>query len=316
MSGLLTRVFSTVFIINFLASTIRFAVPILLPALGEIFTEKSGVLNIGLEAQMLTGALAGFIGGYYSGNNWIGLLTGMLGGVLISLLFAFLTITLRADQVVVGITLNIFALGLTTFIYRVMFGVSIVPPHVDPMTEVNVPVLSTLPFIGPILFQQKLLVYITFLIVPLASFFLFRTKIGLNIRSVGEYPLAAETVGINVQRIRYLCIMLSGVGAGLGGAFLSVGQLARFTDNMTAGRGFIALAIVIFGQWNPYRAALASLIFGAANALQLSLQAVGLRFPSQFLLMMPYLVTIFAMVTVARRASSPSALAQPYVKEE
>ncbi|MGQ9599344.1 MAG: ABC transporter permease [Anaerolineae bacterium] len=312
---MLETVFSQLFLITFLTSTIRMAAPILLSALGEIYAEKSGSLNISLEAQMLTAALAGFIGAYYTQNNWLGLLVGMLAGIAISLLFALLTVTLRADQIVVGITLNLFALGLTTFIYRVLFGVAVIPPHVEPMTEVHIPVLSNLPFIGPIFFQQKAVVYLTFLLVPVAHWFLFHTTLGLKIRSVGEYPLAAETVGINVVRTRYLCILLSGLGAGLGGAFLSVGQLARFTDNMTAGRGFIALAIVIFGQWKPYRAALAALIFAAADALQLSLQAVGVQIPSQFLLMLPYGVTILAMIFVARRATAPAALAQPYVKE-
>jgi len=264
---MLEKVLSTLFIVNFLASTIRVAAPILFLVLGEIYAEKSGVLNIALEAQMLTGALVGFIGAYYTHNNWLGLLIGIVGGSLISLLFAFLTVTLRADQIVVGITLNIFALGLTTFIYRVLFGVAIIPPHVEPMPEITLPVLSALPFVGPILFQQKALVYLAFLVVPIAYF------------------------------------------------VLSIGQLSRFTDNMAAGRGFIALAIVIFGQWNPYRAALAALIFGAADALQLSLQAVGLQIPSQFLLMLPYAVTVIAMIVVARRAIAPASLAQPYVKE-
>ena len=311
----LERVLSAVFLINLFASTIRIATPILLPALGEIFAEKSGILNIGLEAQMLAGALTGFIGAYYLGNSWLGLIVGTLGGVLISLLFAFLTINLHADQVVVGITLNIFALGLTTFIYRVFFGVSIIPPSVEPMTEVQIPVLSSLPVLGPIFFQQKPIVYLAFLLVPIASYFLYRTLWGLNLRSVGEYPLASETMGINVVRTRYIGVMLSGVGAGLGGAFLAIAQLARFTDNMAAGRGFIALAIVIFGQWKPKRAMLAALIFGFADALQLSLQAVGFQIPEEFLRMTPYAVTIIALMIVARKASSPAALASPYFKE-
>ncbi len=309
-------ILSAAFLINLFASTIRIAAPILLTALGEIFTEKSGILNIGLEAQMLTGALVGFIGAYYTGNNWVGLLIGTVGGVLISLIFALLTISLRADQIVVGITLNIFALGITTFIYRALFGVAIIPPSVQPMSEVNIPILSNLPVVGAIFFRQKIFVYLVFLLVPLAHFMLYRTSIGLNIRATGEYPLAAETMGINVLRTRYICVMLSGIGAGLGGAFLAIGQLARFTDNMAAGRGFIALAIVIFGQWKPYGAAAAALIFGFADAIQLSLQAIGLQVPEEFLRMIPYVVTILAMMIVARRALSPAALGSPYVKEE
>lgn len=309
------RVLTGAFIINLLASTIRIASPILLTSLGEIFSEKSGVLNIGLEAQMLMGALAGFAGAYYTGNNWLGLLIGITGGVLVSLLFAFLTVTLRTNQIVVGITMNIFILGLTTFIYRILFGVAFIPPTVKPMQEIHIPGISTIAFVGPIFFQQKILVYIIFLLVPIAYFMLNRTTTGLKIRAVGEHPLAAETMGIHVRLTRYLCIMLSGVGAGLSGAFLAIGQLARFSDNMTAGRGFIALAIVIFGQWKPYRAAIAALIFGFSDALQLSLQAVGLRIPEEFLRMTPYIVTIIAMMVVAGQKSTPAALATPYVKE-
>jgi general nucleoside transport system permease protein len=312
---MLERAVSAMFIINFLAATIRVAVPILLPALGEIYAEKSGVLNIALEAQMLMGALAGFMGAYYTANDWIGLLVGVVGGVLISAIFALITVGLKGDQIVVGITLNILTIGLTTFIYRAMFGVSVIPPNIEPMPELNIPVLSALPFLGPILFQQKAVVYLAFLLVPVAYWVLFRSKVGLNIRAVGEHPLAAETMGIKVTRTRFLCVLLTGAMAGLGGAFLSVGQLSRFTDDMAAGRGFIALAIVIFGQWNPFRATVAALIFGAADALQLSLQAIGFQIPSQFLLMLPYVVTVISMVVVARRAVSPAALAQPYAKE-
>ena len=310
-----TSLLTAAFLINLFTTMIRMAAPVLMTALGEIFTEKSGVLNIGLEAQMLTGALAGFIGAYFTGNNWLGMLIGMLGGVLMSALFAVLTISLRADQIVVGITLNIFALGLTTFVYRVLFGVAIIPPSVQPMPEVAIPFLSELPVIGSILFSQKFFVYLAFLLVPLAHFILFKTHVGLNIRSVGEYPLAAETMGINVIRTRYICVMLSGVSAGLSGAYLAIGQLARFTDNMAAGRGFIALAIVIFGQWKPYLAAVAALIFGFADAMQLSLSAVGFQVPEQFLRMTPYVVTVFSMMVVAWRALSPAALASPYTKE-
>lgn len=311
----LARILSAAFLVNLFASTIRISAPILLTALGEIFTEKSGILNIGLEAQMLAGALAGFIVAYHTGNNWLGLLVGMLGGMLMSLLFALLTISLKADQIVVGITLNIFALGLTTFIYRILFGVSVIPPSIQPMAEMSIPFLSDIPYLGPILFRQKLVVYLAFALIPFAHYFLFHTATGLKIRSVGEYPLAAETMGINVLLTRYACVILSGLGAGLGGAFLAVGQLARFADNMAAGRGFIALAIVIFGQWKPYWAAAAALVFGLAEALQLSLQAVGLQVPEEFLRMTPYLVTVLSMMIVSRRALSPAALAAPYTKE-
>ena len=311
----LERILTLTFIVNLLAAAIRSAAPILLSALGEIYTEKSGVCNIGVEGQILCGALTGFLAAYFTGSNVFGFFIGMLGGMLMSLLFAFLTVTLNADQIVVGVTVNIFAAGLTSFVYRVIFGVTIFPPSVKPMKEIFISGLSDIPVIGPVLFQQKPYVYLVFLFVPFLSYLLFRTTVGLKIRSVGENPLAAETVGIRVRLIRYCCILFGGACSGLTGAILSVAQLTRFMDNMAGGRGFIALTIVIFGQHNPTKAAIAALIFGFTDSLQTSLQAVGLKFPEQFLRMTPYLVTILAMVMVSKSVSGPAALSKPYYKE-
>jgi simple sugar transport system permease protein len=311
----LDRILTLTFIVNLLAATIRSAAPILLSALGEIYTEKSGVCNIGVEGQILCGALTGFLAAYFTGSNLFGFVMGMAGGLLMSLLFAFLTVTLNADQIVVGVTVNIFAAGLTSFIYRVIFGVTIFPPATKPMKEIFIKGLSDIPIIGQVFFQQKPYVYFVFLLVPFLSYLLFKTTVGLKIRSVGENPLAAETVGIPVRLIRYCCILFGGACAGLTGAFLSIAQLTRFMDNMAGGRGFIALAIVIFGQYNPTKAAAAALIFGFADSLQTCLQAVGLKFPEQFLRMAPYLVTILAMVLVSKSVSGPASLSKPYYKE-
>ena len=290
----LDRILTLTFIVNLLAATIRSAAPILLSALGEIYTEKSGVCNIGVEGQILCGALTGFLAAYFTGSNLFGFVMGMAGGLLMSLLFAFLTVTLNADQIVVGVTVNIFAAGLTSFIYRVIFGVTIFPPATKPMKEIFIKGLSDIPIIGQVFFQQKPYVYFVFLLVPFLSYLLFKTTVRL---------------------IRYCCILFGGACAGLTGAFLSIAQLTRFMDNMAGGRGFIALAIVIFGQYNPTKAAAAALIFGFADSLQTCLQAVGLKFPEQFLRMAPYLVTILAMVLVSKSVSGPASLSKPYYKE-
>lgn len=311
---MVTIIFNEIFIINLLASGIRMSTPLMLTALGEIYAERSGVLNISLEGQMLIGALVGFIGAFYTHSLWIGLLLGAIGGLVFSLAFAFLSISLRASQVIVGIIMNLLSLGLTSFFYRVIFGRTFIPPHIQSMLPLEVPMLGQIPFLGPILFQQKSVVYLAFLFVPVASFVLYHTTVGLKVRAIGEYPLAAETLGVNVILTRYLCVILTGLTSGLAGAVISVTRLARFTDNMIAGRGFIALAIVIFSRWDPYRAMVAALFFGLVDSLQMSLQAVGVHVPSQFLLMLPYVATVFIMV-VSRKYAPPAALAQPYVKE-
>ena len=304
------------FIIGLFSASIRLATPILLAALGEIYVERSGVLNIGIEGMMLMGALLSFLGAYISGNLWLGLLWGAGSGAVMGLIMAFLSVTLRANQVVAGIALNIFSFGATTFIYRLLFGTQLIPPIMDKFPALNLPLLSDIPIIGPILFRQIALVYITFALVPAAWLVLFRTPLGLSIRAVGERPMAADTVGINVYAVRYLCVILGGIAAALGGAVLALGQMGLFVENLTAGRGFIALAIVIFSKWEPFRALGAAILFGAADALQLRLQAMGVGVPFQLLLMLPYLLTVIVLVGVVGKAVAPAGLLIPYKKEE
>jgi ABC-type uncharacterized transport system permease subunit len=312
---MLERILTEAFIVSLLASTIRTSSPILLAALGEIYSERAGVLNIGLEGQMLMGTLFGFLGAYYFGSHWLGMALGTLSGGLIALLLAFMCVSLYANQVVTGVTINLLCLGLTTYIYRALFGVSMTIPSIEPMKSIHIPWLSNWPYLGPILFQQKIFVYLTIALAFIASFILYKTTVGLQVRAVGEHPAAAETTGVKVYKTRYLCIVLSGLLAGFGGAILSVGVVGIFTQNMSAGRGFMALAIVIFGGWNPLRALAASLLFGAADSLQLSLQALGLPVPSELLLSVPYALTIIAMAVSATRSRVPAALAVPYIKE-
>ena len=310
----MSDILNTAFLIALLSASLRLAVPILLAALGGMFSEKSGVVNIGLEGMMLVGAFAGVVGSYFSGSQWVGVLAAMASGLLISLLFAFITVNIKIDQIVSGIAINLLAVGLTSFLYRALFGITTVPITVKAFETLNVPLLSQIPIIGDIFFKQNILVYLAFLLVPIASYILYKTSWGLNIRTVGEHPMAADTVGIQVNKVRIICVLVSGVLASLGGAFLSLGQFNMFVDNMVTGRGFIAVAAVIFGKWNPKGILIASLIFGVADALQIRLQLVGIGVPYQFLLMFPYVLTVIAVTGMRGKSVSPKALGTPYEK--
>lgn len=309
--------FSQVFIVTLLCAGVRMAMPILLAATGEIFAERSGMLNINLEGQMLMGAFVSFVVGYFTNSMPLALFSGILAGILMALLMAVACITWHAQHVVAGITLNMFSLGVTSFWYRVIYGVTTNPPKVEIAGSGTQPIpgLSQIPIVGEILFNQNFLFYVSVIVVALSFFIIFKTQFGLKMRACGEYPRAAETMGVNVKHMRYWAMILCGAMAGLGGTFLSLISLNRFVDNITASRGFIALAIVIFGKWDPYLVLAASLLFGTTDALQLRLQAVGLDVPYHFMLMLPYVLTILVMVFTARRSQSPAALGQNYERE-
>ncbi len=304
------------FWISVFAAMVRIAAPILMAALGEVFAEQSGVLNIGLEGVMLMGAFSGFMGAYVTGSNWVGVLAGMLGGGALSLILAYMSLNRGVDQVVTGIAINILALGVTSYLFSRAFAISFEPPRIHAFKAWPIPILSDLPWLGRILFKQTPLVYIALLLTPVCAFVLYWTKFGLKIRAVGEHPLAADTAGVHVYGVRLACILLSGVMAGFGGAILSVGQVDVFLENMTAGRGFIALAVVVFGKWNPFRVLGAALLFGLADAFQLRLQALGFVIPFQFLLMAPYILTIVVLVGIAGRATYPAATGIPYIVDK
>jgi ABC-type uncharacterized transport system permease subunit len=308
-------ILSQAFIIGVLAAAIRVASPILLAAIGEIYAERSGIINVGLEGQMLAGALFGFLGAYYTGNRMVGFAVGSLAGVLVAAIVGILCVSLFANQVVTGVAINLFCLGMTTYAYRALFGVTMGIPTIEAMSAVHIPLLSDVPFVGPILFQQKPYVYVTFAIAVVAAFLLYKTTWGLNIRAVGEHPAAAETAGISVRGMRYQSLIVSGLLAGLGGAMLSAGEVGYFTLNMSAGRGFMGLAIVVFGAWDPLKATGAALLFGAADALQRSLQAIGVAVPPQLMLSIPYLLPIVALALASGRSHAPAMLGVPYKKE-
>ncbi|MEY8827133.1 ABC transporter permease [Sedimentitalea sp. XS_ASV28] len=306
---------TTTVLTGWLAATIRLAGPLLLAALGELFAERSGVLNIGIEGVMLLGALAAYLATWTGGNPWIGMLAGMAAGLGSGLFLGFLYVTVQASHVVVGIIFNIFALGLASYVYRLaLSGISGVQT-VAMFTAKPVPGLSEIPVLGPVLFSHTMPLYLTVLMVFFAAYTLYKTAFGLNLRAVGENPRAADTAGIDVARYRYIAVMISTVASGAAGAYLVLANVGQFRDTIIAGQGFIALAIVIFGRWDPWFAAIAALIFGAADALQLTLQLMGTGIPPQLLLALPYLLTIIAMSGLIGKANQPAAFMQPYRKE-
>lgn len=313
---MLSSIFSVGFAVSLLAGMIRLATPILLPALGQIYTQRAGILNLGVEGTMTIGAVSGFICAYKTGNLWLGFLTGIIFGALWSTIMAWLSVTMRANQVIAGIGLNILGGGLAVYIYRVAFGIQSLPPQVEPFAAVRIPVLWELPVLGPVLFQHNILVYLAFLMVAVTWFVMEKTTYGLKIKAVGEHPRAADSRGINVAAIRYSAVILGGAYAGAAGAFLSIGYMNMFTDAIVSGRGFIAVSVVIFARFMPQKAVWGALLFGFANALQLRLQAMGVDIASQIMLMLPYVLTILALVSASKKAEFPSAYTKPYSRLE
>lgn len=309
----------SVFSVGLLAATLRFATPLAFAAMGGIFSERSGVVNIGLEGMILAGAFFGIMVAAETGQWELGILGAMGAGGTLGLIHAFFCIHLRADQIISGFAINFLALGLTGYLFRSVYGTGGTPELAERIPDVRVPVLVDLPFLGDIVGQMNLLIWVMLLTVILSWIVLFKTPLGLRIRSVGEHPRAADTVGISVFRIRYAAVILSGVLAGLGGAYLSFGFGGTFNENMSAGRGFIALAAVIFGNWRPFGAFGACLLFGFSTALAIRLQGSPLL-PSDIasanlLQTLPYILTLVALVGVIGRSRPPAASGRPYVKQ-
>lgn len=315
------QVFTVTFLIAVLTAGIRLAVPVLLAVLGEIITQMSGVMNLGLEGVMLVGGLAGFA----ISNNleqaigpsgltvWLGLLAGLFAGLLMGLVMAILSITCRTDQVVAGITLVLLGQSLTTYLYRSQPGLT--NARVEGLETWSIPGLSQIPILGEVLFNHNPVVYLSGGLVLLCWFLLFRTNWGLQIRATGEYPTAVDTSGLNVIQIRYLCTLTGSALAGLGGAVLTVVQLNLFIEGVTAGRGWIAIALVFFSRWNPLIALAGALLFGIADAFQFRLQALGDEsIPYEFLLMLPYGLTLLVLLGNQIRDRTPAALGVAYVK--
>ena len=303
------------FISGLIGATMRMATPIIFAALGEILSERAGVLNLGIEGIMLMGAMTGFLVTFSSGSIWLGVLAAAGIGMLLGLLMAFLAVYLGLSQHVSGLGITLFSTGLAMFIYRLHFGSPTVPPIIEPFRQISLPILSKIPIIGPGLFTQYSLTYIAWLLVPIMSILLYRTKIGLKIRTVGENPIVADTVGVNVLLVRTLCLVAGGALMGIGGAFLTLAHQNMFLIDVIGGRGWVAIAMVIFGNWNPYKGAIGALIFGFLDGLQLRLQVLGIAISFHIFLMIPYLLTIVALISVSRKASVPAGLLKPYRRE-
>jgi general nucleoside transport system permease protein len=302
-------------LIGMLNSMVLRAVPICLGALAGVLCERVGVINIAIEGMMLMGAFVGVVIASASGSLAMGMLAAIISGVVLAWVLAVLAIRYRVDQIIIGVFINIFALGLTSFLTsRILVNIPELnnSPRAQPIA---IPFLADIPVIGPVLFDQNIFVYLMFFLVILLQWALFRTRWGLRARSVGEKPKAADTLGINVFRTRYRNVMFGGMVAGLGGAFFTLGSVGRFDENMTAGRGFIGLAAMIFGRYHPVGALGAALVFGFADSLQQKLAILSTPIPSEFLLMAPYIVTIIVVAGLVGRTRIPAADGQPYVKE-
>ena len=297
-----------------LASTVRNATPLVFAAMGGMFSERSGVVNIALEGLMLISAFAGVAGAFLSGSAWVGLGFALAAGLLFALIHALMCVTFEADQIISGTAINLLALGGTGFLMVEVFGQGGTSPRVDQFGAVSIPLLSDIPIIGQAFFDQSLLVYLMYLLIPVTFFVVFRTPFGLRLRATGEVPEAVDTAGVSVYRMRYYGVAISGLLAALGGAYLSMGLLSAFTEGMTNGRGFIALAALIFGRWNPIGAAGAALLFGFAQAI--TFRAGGQEvIPIEFLQMLPYILTIVVLASFGGRAIAPAAIGKPYRKE-
>ena len=309
---MLEQIFTITFLTAFLTAAVRMAIPLLYAGLGEVFLERTGILNIGMEGVMLGGAFFSFAGAYYSHNLFVGLICGMLGGWAVSAIHGFLTIKLAQNQSVSGIALNIFMLGVTSFLYKLMASESY--QQIPTLTPIKIPILSEIPLIGNAFFNQDLLTYVLYLLVIATVIFYKKSAYGLAFTAIGENPRAADAAGIPVYKYQWIAIAVNGMLGGIGGATLVLVQLGKFSENMISGRGYIALAAVILGRYTPMGMFGAALIFGGANALQIRLQAMGVALPSQALSMLPYVITLLALLLSARKKSEPESLGVAYIR--
>jgi general nucleoside transport system permease protein len=330
----LTILFAVVFVVGFLAwaaaggtsshvipmagllaGGLSLAVPLIYGAMAGVISERVGVVNIAIEGQLLAGAFTAAVVATLTGNPFAGMLAAAVAGVLVSFVLAAFSIKYLVDQVIVGVVLNVLVVGLTSFLFSQLLAPNRALLNTPPRLEViPIPLLADIPLIGPMFFRQTVVVYLVYIVVAVVYVGLFHTKWGLRLRAVGEHPEAADTVGIDIPRTRFWNVSLGGAIAGLGGSFFTVGSVGAFNQDMTAGAGYIALAAVIFGGWDPLKATLAALLFGFTSNLRNTLGAIGSPIPSEFLLMLPYVVTIFAVAGLVGRARGPAAAGKPYIK--
>lgn len=299
---------------SILSAMLRMAAPLLLASMGGLFTARAGIINLAMEGIMLMGAFSGFAGALLTGSLFMGFLSAMAGGVFMALILGFLSINARANQTVAGVGINIAALGLTSYLYKVYFagqGLSKAPTF----GQIALPFLSDIPVVGKALFSQNILTYLAFILVPIVWYLLYRTPLGLSLRATGEHPKAVDTLGGNVTRLRYFSVVMLGSLAGLGGACLTLGLTGSFAENITAGKGYITLAALIFGRFTPLGSLGAALLFGFSEGLQLRLQTTGANIPHQFLTMLPYILTMIALTAFVKKSKAPAAMGQPYKRQ-
>jgi simple sugar transport system permease protein len=293
----------------FVEATVRTATPLALAALGEVVVERAGIINISLEGVILGGAFGALVGATRGGIAG-GFAVGIAAGVAFALVFALFAIWLRADQIITGTAVTLLAAGVTGTLYRAMYGAAGAALSIPTVHSYAIPGLASIPILGPGLFDQPIVTYVTYALFPLVWWWMYRTHAGLGLRAVGESPVAAEAAGVNVKRVRLWALVFGGVTGGLAGGMLVLAQAGTFAEGMSAGRGFIAIAIVVLGRWNPGGVAIAALVFGAASALQFLLQALGLALPYQLFLALPYVLTLAGLAGVAGRVRAPAALAR------
>jgi general nucleoside transport system permease protein len=292
-----------------------YAAPLIIAAMGELLIERSGVLNVGIEGMMLVAAAVGFVVAFETGSVGAGAGAAMAASGALAVILAYYGITLRGSQITVGLALYVLGIGLSSLLYRVVFGVRLSPPRLATLAPVPVPGLAEIPVLGPILFQHNVLVYVALALVPAVHLVLFRTPLGLRLRATGENPRAVDALGINVFALRYAATVVGGLLIGLGGAYLPLALTGTFSDNMTAGRGWLALMLVIFGRWMPFSALLGAFLFAYVESFQFKLAMGTKLIPPQFLLMLPYVFAMVVLVRVYRGAQAPTALAVAYDRE-
>ena len=300
------------FVIDLIAATLRIATPLIFATLGELFCERAGILNLGIEGTMFFGAFSGFTAASLSGSLWVGVLTALVGGMLSGWLMSLFSVRLGVNQHVSGLGITLLMTALSLFGFRVIFGENRILPSIEPFKQLSI--FHNNPVLGPI-FSQYALTYIAIALVPIVWWIVFRTNFGLNLRSVGDNPEATDAAGINVYRLRTIALIIGGGLMAVGGSFLSVAQLGSFTFGIVAGRGWVCIALIIFGNWHPVKVFLGALLFGGVQALQSRLQVTGLNLPYELFLALPYIVTILALTLTGRNASYPAALLKPYRRE-
>ena len=309
---MISDLFTATVIMGIISSGIRLATPYLFAAIGEMFGQRSGVLNLGVEGQMLLGAFTAYYVVLKTGNLFLAILAAIVVGAVMGLAMGFVTIKLQATQGIAGIGFYLFGMGMSNLLFQKLIGVV---ENINGFPIVKIPLLGDIPVLGEIFFQQNLLVYLAFLLVPIAWFVLNKTTLGLKIRAVGENPEAADSLGVSVVRVRYFTVILGGIFSSIAGAALSVALLNVFQQNMTAGQGFIAVALVYFGSWRPFGILAGALLFSMVNALQLWIQVLGIPIPSELAVMMPYILTILVLALSLSKGKGPSALTKAFERE-